>query len=105
MNMDKKSNKEKREAKRKKSKAVLGGKELWGREGERENYALGFTVFEMFHMLISKVGSRNKSRFQMSHCLTAMFAQDTLKHSENVNNFLIFLISCFHLISETSSGV
>ena len=48
MNMDKKSNKEKREAKSKKSKAVLGGKELWGREGERENYTLGFTVFEMF---------------------------------------------------------
>ena len=45
MNMDKKSNKEKREAKRKKSKAVLGGEELWEGEGEREIHAFGFTAF------------------------------------------------------------
>ena len=46
---------------------------------------------KMFHVLMFLVGSRNKSRFQMSHCLTAMSAQDTLKHSVNVNHFLIFV--------------
>ena len=35
------------------------------------------------------VGSRNKFKFQMYHCLTAMFVQETLKHSVNVNHFLI----------------
>ena len=91
--MDEKSGEER--GKRKKSKAVLGGEELWEGEGERENHAFGFPVFEMLHILISKVGSRNKSRFQMSHSLTAMYAQDTLTHSVNVNSILIFLISCF----------